>query len=527
MERGRGGGVALLSEDLLQNILSRLPALSFANAGCVSRSWRRAAGDVLSRPKLASAISLNPSFQDAVKEVLDSVLSRPIRPHFAIACIGLKFSLERTHKLITKKLGSATPVITSVARGIIGSDAITEEFKEVKWGVDVEDFNLPANKDRGIVLIVGFMPGLKVDAIPLLRELEEPGISLIDKFVMDIRNFSAAVSGCTSPTGIVMFGDKHADMKPVLEKMDYAMSMETVILGEESGHFMYRSGDDSRNISGSLKNSCDGVALVFARDNDKPQGVGETQFHVALSTGVVPVGPTHKAASVKVKGDGSERSTWLTARKEGLKEALDGERLLHDIYDEMENENASHDLYIGVTKRRKCSIGSEKVRWVTTLEFHDVLGGDEEYLFVDGVGIKTGDPFRFYRSDSDTALSSCRHVSEEFRNLKQAWTHKNSYHFRGVADGGDKTEVCGGIIFSCYGRGDSFFGQANVDSSPFLENFPGFPLAGIMCGGEIGRVHLSSADHQGGQEESSPRSYLHYYSTVYLVISHTPSSLES
>lgn len=42
----------------------------------------------------------------------------------------------------------------------------------MKWGVDVEDFNLPANKDRGIVLIVGFMPGLKVDAIPLLRELE-------------------------------------------------------------------------------------------------------------------------------------------------------------------------------------------------------------------------------------------------------------------------------------------------------------------------------------------------------------------
>lgn len=34
---------------------------------------------------------------------------------------------------ITKKLGSATPVITSVARGIIGSDAITAEFKEVSF----------------------------------------------------------------------------------------------------------------------------------------------------------------------------------------------------------------------------------------------------------------------------------------------------------------------------------------------------------------------------------------------------------
>lgn len=32
---------------------------------------------------------------------------------------------------ITKKLGSATPVITSFNRGIIGNDAISEEFKEV------------------------------------------------------------------------------------------------------------------------------------------------------------------------------------------------------------------------------------------------------------------------------------------------------------------------------------------------------------------------------------------------------------
>ena len=38
------------------------------------------------------------------------------------------------------------------------------------------------------------------------------------------------------------------------------------------------------------------------------------------------------------------------------------------------NANASDDLFIGVTKRRKCSIGSEKVRWVTTLEFHGIKG---------------------------------------------------------------------------------------------------------------------------------------------------------
>ena len=32
---------------------------------------------------------------------------------------------------ITKKLGSAAPVITCFAEGIIGSDGLTEEFKEV------------------------------------------------------------------------------------------------------------------------------------------------------------------------------------------------------------------------------------------------------------------------------------------------------------------------------------------------------------------------------------------------------------
>ena len=291
MKRGKEGGVNLLSEDVLQNILSRLPALSYASAACVSR----VAGAVLSRPKIASAICLNPSCEDAVKEVVDSVLSRPIRPHFAYAtCFGEFSDLELTQKLITKKLGSATPVVTSFTRGTIDSDAIREEFTEVNRNFDFEDcddlddFDLTTIRDQGIVLIVGFVPGLKVDAIPLLRESEEPYIPLIDKFVMHIRVYSAAVSGCTSPTGIVMFVGTGVDMEHVLDEIDYAMSTETAMLCGRIGRFMYRSGDDSRNISGSLKYYAEAVALVFARDNEKPQGVGETQFHVALSTGLEP-----------------------------------------------------------------------------------------------------------------------------------------------------------------------------------------------------------------------------------------------
>ncbi|PIN06931.1 hypothetical protein CDL12_20505 [Handroanthus impetiginosus] len=59
----------------------------------------------------------------------------------------------------------------------------------------------------------------------------------------------------------------------------------------------------------------------------------------------------------------------------------------------------------------------ESVRRMQFHEFHEVLGGDEEYLFVSSVGIETGEPFRFYTSDSQAALSSCNKVSDNLRHL--------------------------------------------------------------------------------------------------------------
>lgn len=52
-----------IGDDLLRNILNRLPALHFASASCVNHSWHRVCDSVLSIPKLASALSLNPSIQ--------------------------------------------------------------------------------------------------------------------------------------------------------------------------------------------------------------------------------------------------------------------------------------------------------------------------------------------------------------------------------------------------------------------------------------------------------------------------------
>lgn len=53
-------GFDLINSDLLHNILLRLPAVSFAQAFCVNRSWNQVCNRVFTRPIFASAISLNP-----------------------------------------------------------------------------------------------------------------------------------------------------------------------------------------------------------------------------------------------------------------------------------------------------------------------------------------------------------------------------------------------------------------------------------------------------------------------------------
>lgn len=115
-------------------------------------------------------------------------------------------------------------------------------------------------------------------------------------------------------------------------------------------------------------------------------------------------------------------------------------------------------------------------------------------------------------------------MSTNLRNLKLDSGGKSCLQTRDAANNIDN-EVLGGLIFSCCGRGDSFFQHLNVDSSPFLENFPDAPLSGIFCGGEIGRGY-SGMMGQESQEESLGHSCLHVYSTVYLVVSYPATPLE-
>lgn len=152
--------------------------------------------------------------------------------------------------------------------------------------------------------------------------------------------------------------------------------------------------------------------------------------------------------------------------------------------------------------------------------FSFLFRGDQEYLMVNSVGIKTGDPFRFYISDSGAALASCTEVSNNLSHLRLECDNSNN-HANHVTDHGDKRKVFGSIIFSCCGRGDSFFGLPGIDSSPFLKNFPGVAFGGTYCAGEIcrGNLNLYNQDNEEGDLVHCGQ---HVYSAVYLVMSYCP-----
>ncbi|XP_065860435.1 F-box/LRR-repeat protein At5g63520-like [Euphorbia lathyris] len=406
-------GFSQLSEDVMQNIFSRLPASAFSSAACVSKCWNIVCRRILTKPKFASALSLKPTLPDAAKEVLDKVLSEPIVPHFAIACIGNEFSLPATHELLTQKLGSRVPLITHTASGIIGAD-VTNNLQEVRWKSidddeddDDSDSNGDSLLDRGIVLVIGFVPGLKVDAIPLLRTMTVPQIYLDGNFLMDIKDFTASFSDSESPAGIILFG----------------VSCDS-------------STYTDRNID---------MRLIMARM-----------------------------------------------------------------------------VYIGVVQHRQYPCGPGSFISRASLAFYEVLGAERHFLIVNGVGIKSGDPFLFYHSDSDTASSSCSGAYSDLATLKEE-SGLSCLPLRNGAPSSGEKEVFGGLIFSSYLRGET--SNLNVESSPFHENFPEVPLAGVFCNGEIGRGSSSSISQEDDQANYA-RCCLHYHSTIYLVLSYTPPTSE-
>ncbi|KAJ0238245.1 F-box/LRR-repeat protein [Hirschfeldia incana] len=486
--------IASMNDDLLQNILRRLPAKPFAFASCVSRSWNIVCNHILSLPKMVSAFSRNPDQLKAVEEAIDKALSEPIRPDFVIANVTCG-NMEDTLSLITKRVGTRAPVVVSLVAGILGKEACNDKAVEVKHDDTSHSF--------AILLTVGYLPGINVDVVPVIQAKEESEAMIGDKFVMDIRNFMSEVSDHAAPACLMLFGEDTHATEPIIRKLDYAMPAETIIVGDQKGEFLHKRANEVRTIQLHKDESRVLAGLIFARDRHRPIEAGRVQFHTAISRGMSRVDLRYKVANA-VNSLPRWPATLMTAKRIGEAEVLNGEQILDDIEASLlGNPLWEAGPYIGVMKRRKYSVGlEEKPKIIGSLVFHQVTGADEQYLTVKGAGIKTGDHFQVYIPDLRLAEASLSDVSSQLRNMMSK---------------PNRQEVVGGFVFAGSGRGDSFFGRPNADSSPFLENFPELRFGGVFCDGEIGRGLFVE------EEESSSQGCLHVVSSVYLVVSYACS----
>ncbi|VVB17887.1 unnamed protein product [Arabis nemorensis] len=233
-----------VSDDILDNIMSRLPAKPFAVAACVSRLWNRVSDSILLRPRLASGLSVAVSPEFAVDEALEMALSKPIRPHFVIAFVALPFHVDMIHNRIKSKIGSNTIHITSAARGLIGTNSLTNKLEEVNWAYDE-------------VLVNPVVRGISL----------EPPVAMVDKFLSDVRDFTVSVSGDTNPdpVGIMLFGvglnqTVNQKFKPILAEIDTKISRNTVMIGDAYNYVACTSPSIS-NLD-ITRNTLDAVALV-------------------------------------------------------------------------------------------------------------------------------------------------------------------------------------------------------------------------------------------------------------------------
>ena len=98
-----------------------------------------------------------------------------------------------------------------------------------------------------------------------------------------------------------------------------------------------------------------------------------------------------------------------------------------------------------------------------------ILGGDPDAgALALGAFPRVGQTLQFQVRDKDAADEELRRLCAQYQK----------------AEG----EPCGGLLFTCSGRGARMFGVPNHDAGVVEDTFGKVPLAGLFCNGEIGPV---------------------------------------
>lgn len=391
-----------------------------------------------------SVLSQQPSLEESIKECLDRLSDFP-RP-VDLALVFVQSSWRQQMDLIPGRLRSALQC--KVMLGCTGGGVIGEATEvETRPALSVTVASLPD------VEVSGFY--LEDDELPSPDASPEAW-----KAALGLSQWQR------QPSFLLLADPFEFELTSLLRGLDYAYPRSVKIGGLASGA---RQPGGNRLILNHQLPSRGMVGLALA---------GKVKVDAVVAQGCRPIGDPLRITR-------AERNVILELEGRTPLQVL--EKVLGAL-SPRDRKVAQDSLFLGIATEPEVSLGS--ILGTAPLRASDFLirnllhlDGRRQALTV-GALVRPGQTVQFHLRDAQAS-------SQDLEKML------NGYQERGGSPS------CG-LLFTCLGRGESLYKQANHDSEQFRRRFPQAALAGFFCNGEVGPV--------------GDTSYLHGYTSCFAMI---------
>lgn len=395
------------------------------------------------RMKWANALSTRASLEAALNEVIEQAEQQLDGSSASLAFIFISsaFASEysRLMPLLQEKLKSQPAIVGCSGGGIVGMnpDGKAQELE-----------GKPA-----ISLTLAYLPGVEVQTFHIsateLPDLDSPPINWVE---------IVGVPQANQPQFILLADPFTFKVNDLLQGLDFAYAGSVKLGGLASG-----------GMTG-------GTVGLFCHDRLYREGTvgvalsGNIAIETIVAQGCRPIGEPLRVIS----GDRNIVTELEPAVSEGTSESpLTVLRDLIESLNEADRQLAQNSLFVGVV----CDEFKEALQPGDFL-IRNLLGVDPRTgAIAIGDRVRTGQRIQFHLRDVKTSAE----------DLEMLLTRYQQQTF--------KTKAVGALMFSCLGRGEHLYGEANFDSGLFQKYLPSLPLSGFFCNGEIGPVGGSTFLH--------------------------------
>jgi small ligand-binding sensory domain FIST len=390
--------------------------------------------------KWVNAFSKRPSLEAAIREVCETAqqsLAQPADLGIIFISSAFKSEYSRLMPLLRDQLNVAT-LIGCGGGGVIGSG--------VEGAIPQEVEGLPA-----LSLTLAHLPEVAVEAFHLLEQdfpdLDDPP----ERWADLIGVFPEA-----QPHFILLADPFSAGINDLLLGLDYAYPGSAKIGGLASA---------------GIGNAGMSLFCNFQRYQEGTVGValsGKIAIETIVAQGCRPIGQLYRVTQgennvvLEIQQDHADGTP-----QEPQTPIMALQNLLQNLSFE-DRQLAQHSLFIGLVRnefKQDLGLGDFLIR--------NLIGVDPRVgAIAIGDRVRPGQRIQFHLRDATTSAEDL-----------EMWLQQRC------------RPAAGALMFSCLGRGEGLYGQANFESQLFNRYFKDVALGGFFCNGEIGPVGTSTFLH--------------------------------